>query len=172
MAVTALIRGRQAFLAGSVPDEASRAALVALLSEVIGPGPIVDNLWIHPTADVTPGDARFESAAKFTAGPSATLHFTSFPVFDQVLRLLDLRPDATLTIESHVAGAGDEEANVDLAQRRADAVLAWFTERAVDVARITVDVRGSEDTRVDDAAADAVIGRVEITVRNALGVPG
>ena len=88
----------------------------------------------------------------------------SDPALDQILSALEASPDLAVTVEGHTDSDATEAYNLDLSQRRADAVVAWLVERGVDAPRLTA-VGVGEARPISDngtAAGKAANRRVEI----------
>lgn len=81
-------------------------------------------------------------ALSFTSG-SAQLEESAGPVLDEIVSILTGEPDLRLTIEGHTDSDGDPEANEQLSQDRAEAVVQALVDRGIDAARLTADGRGS-----------------------------
>ena len=66
--------------------------------------------------------------------------------------------DVRLEVQGHTDDVGNDGANLDLSQRRAEAVVRWFTTHGVDAARLRAAGYG-ESRPVAENASDA--GRAE-----------
>ncbi|MCA9706786.1 MAG: OmpA family protein [Myxococcales bacterium] len=67
----------------------------------------------------------------------ATLTPASRPALDQAVEVLQQFPSVRIEISGHTDNTGRREINMQLSQRRADAVKAYLVEHGVDEARIT-----------------------------------
>ncbi len=82
----------------------------------------------------------------------------SEPTLQEALTVLLAYPDVRLEVQGHTDDVGDDARNLDLSQRRAEAVVRWFTSHGVESGRLTA--MGYGETRpVDDNGTDA--GRAE-----------
>jgi outer membrane protein OmpA-like peptidoglycan-associated protein len=75
-----------------------------------------------------------------------------------VRQLLHARTRLAGRIEIYTDGIGGLDANLQLSQRRADALLAWFTEEGIAAARLTTAARGASRPIASD---DAPEGRMQ-----------
>lgn len=76
---------------------------------------------------------------------SSTLPASAAPTLDALARMLTDRPSLTLQIAAHTDSRGDDQSNLRLTLRQAEAVKAGLVERGVDAARLTV--KGYGETR-------------------------
>lgn len=70
---------------------------------------------------------------------------SSNSALDTLVKLLNDYPEAQVAIEGHTDNSGDPTANVELSQKRADAVRAYLISKGVDPARLTA--TGYGDTK-------------------------
>jgi outer membrane protein OmpA-like peptidoglycan-associated protein/opacity protein-like surface antigen len=84
-------------------------------------------------------------------------------ILNQALGVLTDFQDVRLEVQGHTDSAGDDDYNLDLSQRRAQAVVNWFVERGIDAGRF--EPHGFGETRPiatnDTAAGKAENRRVE-----------
>jgi outer membrane protein OmpA-like peptidoglycan-associated protein len=89
-------------------------------------------------------------------------------VLDDLAELADGTGEVPIAVVGHTDGVGDDDYNLDLSQRRAEAVVEGFVGRGVDADRLSADGRGSsepvaEEGGDDDEQARARNRRVEVT---------
>ena len=72
----------------------------------------------------------------------ATLKDESTAVLEQVLALLEARPQLQLIVGGHTDAEGSEAHNLTLSGRRAEAVVAWLVEHGVDASRLRAEGHG------------------------------
>lgn len=84
----------------------------------------------------------------------ATIRKTSSPILTSALTVLMQFPDMRIEIQGHTDSNGDDASNLDLSQRRSDAVMAWFATNGIDPSRLRA-VGYGETVPVDDNATDA-----------------
>ena len=84
---------------------------------------------------------------------SSTISAASYPLLDQVVALLQSRPDiARLRIEGHTDNAGKPERNDALSRRRADSVLSYLVAHGVVETRLIAEGFGASKPLADDAS--------------------
>ncbi|MGM0650867.1 MAG: OmpA family protein [Bacteroidota bacterium] len=66
----------------------------------------------------------------------ATIRKESNDQLNELKEYLELKPDIRVEIAGHTDHVGTEEDNMDLSQRRAEAVKNWLVRRGIDVDRI------------------------------------
>ncbi len=83
-----------------------------------------------------------------------------------ILAQIQTRPDATILVEGHTDNVDSEQHNLDLSQRRAEAVAAWLVANGVDRSQITTVGYGFAHPRADNSTEEgrAANRRVVITV--------
>ena len=86
---------------------------------------------------------------------------------EQLLAALNAMPALAVTVEGHTDSDGAEAHNLDLSQRRAQAVVRWLSERGVDSGRLTPVGKGEAEPIApnDTIAGKALNRRVEIQPR-------
>ncbi len=77
-----------------------------------------------------------EGSATFETG-SATLSDDAIDLLDQAIELLIANPSTVLIVEGHTDDQGDDQANLELSQARADAVVEYLVGGGVDASRLT-----------------------------------
>ncbi|MBR9918966.1 OmpA family protein [bacterium] len=90
----------------------------------------------------------------------------SFENLDKVAEIASHYPDAILVIEGHTDNQGDDASNLDLSQRRADAVKKYLTLKGVDTDRIKATGYGETQPLADNSTEEgrALNRRVDITL--------
>jgi outer membrane protein OmpA-like peptidoglycan-associated protein len=67
-----------------------------------------------------------------------TIKPVSFPILDEVVRVLKVRPDIKrMRIEGHTDNKGSDSYNIDLSHRRAASVMVYLIEHGVETFRLT-----------------------------------
>lgn len=104
----------------------------------------------------------------------ATLKDESTAVLEQVRALLASRPQLRLVVAGHTDAEGADEHNMALSARRAEAVVAWLGEHAVEVARLRAEGHGESRPVANNATSEgrALNRRVEIRDASATDVAG
>ena len=86
------------------------------------------------------------------------------PALERILGALESLGDLRMAIEGHTDSDGSEAHNLDLSQRRAEAVVAWLVERGVDAGRLRAVGKGEAEPVADNetSAGKALNRRVEV----------
>lgn len=86
---------------------------------------------------------------------SATINPSSYPELDRAVTFLrETSPSATGVIEGHTDSQGADAYNLDLSQRRANAVLKYLVDKGVPASRLTAQGLGESQPVADNATAD------------------
>mgnify|MGYP000874363547 CR=1 FL=1 len=67
----------------------------------------------------------------------ASVRQESYPELEKLVKTLRENPELLVEISSHTDSRGSDEYNLDLSQRRADAVVNWLVQHGIDRARLT-----------------------------------
>jgi len=67
----------------------------------------------------------------------AVIKTSSYPILNNVVRVMQNNPTYKLSIEGHTDSQGNEASNLDLSQRRADAVKLYLVNNGIDTSRMT-----------------------------------
>jgi outer membrane protein OmpA-like peptidoglycan-associated protein len=98
----------------------------------------------------------------------ATIQSRSFPLLDQVARILREHPEiVSVSIEGHTDERGSDDYNLDLSQRRADAVRDYLNQEGVELERMRTRGFGESIPLNSDTTeeAHAINRRVEFITR-------
>ena len=126
------------------PDEAGAAADVDSSTRGCPAKPALARLGA--------GKLELRENVLFATG-SSTISAASYPLLDQVVALLQSRPDiARLRIEGHTDNAGKPERNDALSRRRADSVLSYLVAHGVVETRLIAEGFGASKPLADDAS--------------------
>lgn len=142
-------------LAAATAADASNAKLKAQLAE----------LQAQPTDRgmvLTLGDVLFDSGrAELKSGAMRTI--------DQLVTFLKDNPERTVNVEGYTDSVGSDNFNLDLSQRRADAVRTALISRDVEGARITARGYGESSPVASNDTAEGRQRnrRIEIVISNA-----
>lgn len=97
---------------------------------------------------------------------SANLRSSSFPVLDRAVEVLKGFPDLTVTIVGHTDDVGTHEYNLDLSQRRAEAVRTYLISKGIEEQRLKalgkgktepVDYNGTEEGRAKNRRVEFLL---------------
>ena len=93
-----------------------------------------------------------------------SLKAESGEVLEQVLALLEARPQLRLVVAGHTDAEGADAHNLDLSNRRAGSVVAWLVEHGIDGARLQAEGHGESRPVAgnDSAEGRALNRRVEL----------
>lgn len=132
----AVFRPPNLYLLGpATEDDAARSYARAL--EVLPAENIIDEFIIRPDApEATDGNVRIEQAVLFATG-SAQIAPPFIPILEIGVQLMTVNPDMSMVIEGHTDDVGSDELNLDLSQRRANAVVQYLVGRGVDPGRLS-----------------------------------
>jgi outer membrane protein OmpA-like peptidoglycan-associated protein len=100
----------------------------------------LENLQLRQTESgvvVTLGDVLFESG-------QTELREEAMASLVEVVDLLQSEPDKNIRIEGHTDSVGEAETNLEISQRRADAVLNALVSLGVDAQRVTTQGMGED----------------------------
>lgn len=99
------------------------------------------------------------------AKDSAEVTSTSVPDVDALATILRENPGVTIAIEGHTSAEGDEAANQQLSQQRADAVAEMLVDKGVDANRVTATGMGSAKPIADESTEEGKLKNRRISVR-------
>jgi OOP family OmpA-OmpF porin len=68
---------------------------------------------------------------------SATIHTAGRQLLNEILKIATLCPDVGAVVAGHADAIGDKEYNVELSERRAEAVVAYAVSKGIDPDRLT-----------------------------------
>jgi outer membrane protein OmpA-like peptidoglycan-associated protein len=152
-------------VSGSHPDYVSQSEQADLLA-----GQTVEVLIRLERAKNDTLAQRLESSGKvdlygiYFDTDKASLKKESEATLNQVLELLKGKPSLRLMIAGHTDSQAGDEYNLDLSQRRAQAVVAWLVGKGVEASRLQAQGLGESQPVADNASAAgrALNRRVEI----------
>ncbi len=111
---------------------------------------------------------------EFATG-KATILSKSFPIVDEVVRLMKVNPDIKhLAIEGHTDNRGSDDLNEKLSNDRANAVMKYLAEHGIDAGRLSAKGYGPKRPLADNNTADGrqKNRRVEFHITEQAGVTG
>lgn len=167
----ATFKGGKVYLEGAVPSQEIADLIVARVEALIGPGNVVVNYVIDPTANLPEaGPLYIEDLVLFDTS-SAAIAPDFLPLLDLSLSLLTQTPTVTVTVVGHTDSLGSDADNLALSRRRVDAVLGYWIDRGIDPSRLTADPRGESNPLADNTTVEGqqTNRRVEFIVEGFLG---
>jgi outer membrane protein OmpA-like peptidoglycan-associated protein len=84
---------------------------------------------------------------------SARLRPESTPTLGELASTLARNSELAVEIEGHTDSDGDDASNLDLSQRRAEAVVAYLTDQGISASRLTAVGKGESEPVADNASA-------------------
>jgi OOP family OmpA-OmpF porin len=107
-----------------------------------------------------------------TFGPNnVALSDAGSALLDEAIEILAANPASNLIVEGHTDSQGDAAANLELSQRRAEAVVAYLVEGGIEADRLTAIGYGEERPIADNVSevGRAQNRRIEFVVREGDG---
>jgi OOP family OmpA-OmpF porin len=90
----------------------------------------------YPGLEVTERDVRLSEPVIYE-GNTATIRSVSFPLLDTLAQALREHGQMRLEVQGHTDSQGNDAANLQLSQARAEAVLAYLAGRGIEASRLT-----------------------------------
>ncbi|MGD9705087.1 MAG: OmpA family protein [Acidimicrobiia bacterium] len=159
------------YLRGRVPDRATATAIREKAATVLGAENVVDEYVIDPDAPRPRSAPLYVADALLFAPDSDELTQAARGLVDLGIALLQLYPGVTWTIEGHTDSLGSDSYNLELSQRRLDAIVAYIAVHGVDTRRVTTIAKGESEPIADNAtrAGRAQNRRIEVVIEGLLG---
>ena len=132
----AVLKGGKVYLLGRVPSQEVADTIVGKATAVMGEGNVVNQYDVDP-ASTLPSSAPLYVADYVLFGyNSAELAPDFRPLLDLGTALLSQNPAVTITVNGHTDSRGSDQYNLDLSQRRIQAVLDYWAAAGVDTSRV------------------------------------
>ena len=168
---TAVFRGGKLYLGGKVPSQEIADVIVQKAMSVVGPDNVEADYEIDPSVVIDPGESTplyVEDVVLFRFN-SVEIDPPFIPLLDLGTLLLSQNPQASLTVVTRTDAVGSEAVNLEVAQRRADAVIDYWTSQGVNPDQLIADPRGEEGaSETDDEQAAALQRRAEFIITGLL----
>ncbi len=158
---TAVFRGGKLFLGGKVPSQEIADLIEQKAMAVVGPDNVVAEYEIDPNVVIDPGESTplyVEDVVLFRFN-SVEIDPPFYPLLDLGTLLLSQNPQASLTVVTRTDAVGSEAVNLEVAQRRADAVIDYWISQGVSPDQLEADPRGEEGASEDDDEQTAALQR-------------
>ena len=162
-------------LVGAVPslEAADRLTQLAIANSQFPDLPVDSRLTVNPSVPVGVGVRVLElNSVRFPEGSAEILPEHAVQ-FDRVAAIMNALPNISATVVGHADQRGDVATNLVLAQRRADAVVAYLISRGIEGSRLSARSVGEADllTVDDDEASLALNRRTEFIIYGLLVPP-
>ena len=131
-AATATIRNDgKLYLEGAFASQTQADAFLDRAGEVFGRDNIVESYSVDPAAPApTVGDIALDKPVLFETG-TAVIHPDYIPFLEACAGVLKLNPQIVMSVSAYTDATGSEELNLDLSQRRAQAILDFYREQEI-----------------------------------------
>jgi OOP family OmpA-OmpF porin len=158
-------------IAGLGQDQDVVAALDVLINGVVGDElNIVTEVEVDPEAVATQLTNLLEGNATFAAN-GTELSADGVDLLNLAVEILQANPATVLVVEGHTDSDGDAAANLDLSQRRAEAVVAYLVDGGIEQDRLTAVGYGESRPIANNATEEgrAQNRRIEFVIREGDG---
>jgi OOP family OmpA-OmpF porin len=139
-----VLKGGKVYLLGRVPSQEVADTIIAKATAVMGEGNVVDQYQVDPASSLPSSAPLYVADYVLFGYDSAELAPDFLPLLDLGVALMAQNPAVTISVVGHTDSRGSAAYNLDLSQRRVDAVLAYWTAAGVDPARVSGVARGEE----------------------------
>jgi outer membrane protein OmpA-like peptidoglycan-associated protein len=96
---------------------------------------------------------------------NATLTTRSHTSLDQVVRIMNENPGLNIRVEGHTDNAGDDDANMELSENRAEAVRDYLVSKGISTDRITTEGFGETQPIADNNTSSGRLKNKRIELR-------
>jgi outer membrane protein OmpA-like peptidoglycan-associated protein len=154
-AATASIRvdGRL-YVEGAFATRSEATAFVERAGSIFGSENIVEDYVIDPAAPAPPvGDVALDKPVLFTTG-TAEIDPDYIPFLEACAGVLELNPHIVMSISAYTDSLGDDQANLELSQRRAQAIVDFYQQREIADDQLTGVGLGEADPVADNSTAE------------------
>lgn len=153
------VRGGIVYLYGFSSSTESLAGALAVVSQVTGPDGFVNEMFVDPD---TPSDGQsliFVDDKVLFEFNSVELDPGVLPILGLGTQLMLFNPTARMEIIARSDAVGSEETNLEISQRRGQAVVDYWVSQGIDSSRMTIDARGEADASESDDDEAAALNR-------------
>lgn len=158
-------------LTGIGQDRDVVAALEVLVEGVVGDSLAIDvDVEVAASTIAAELTSLLEGVAAF--GPNGTvLSAAGIAQLDLAIEILEANPATVLVVEAHTDSQGDFASNLELSQRRAEAVVAYLVGGGIDAGRLSAVGYGEGRPIADNATVEgrAQNRRIEFVIREGDG---
>ncbi len=161
----AVVRGGKVYLYGFSTTQEDLDRSIAITEGVMGPDGYVVERFVDPDAPQGVGAPIYVDDKVLFAFNSTELEAASLPILDLGTALMLQNPTAKMLIIARTDAVGGEEANLEISQRRGQAVVDYWASAGVEPSRMTIEARGEADASESDSEEAAALNRsVEFVV--------
>ncbi len=154
------VDGRDVTLEGIVKSDEIRKKAEEIAEKVYGVNKVINNLKIVSSPSKVKKTETIKKLEKtltdfsaenieFETG-SSVIRRKSYTVLDKLTELLKKYPDVKIEIAGHTDSKGNPKFNLDLSQRRAEAVKKYLTEHGIAADRLSAKGYGSSKPIADN----------------------
>ncbi len=154
------VDGRDVTLEGFVESDKIRKKAGEIAGKVYGVNKVINNLKVVHSQPEVEKSGKIEKLQETLTGFSAeniefetgssVIRKTSYPVLNKLVQLLKKYPGVKIEIGGHTDSKGNAEFNLNLSQRRADAVKKYLVEQGIDAGRLVAKGYGSSKPVADN----------------------
>lgn len=121
---------------------------------------------------VTEKEIRITQQIQFEFNKAVIKPGISFKILDEVVGVLKDNPKITLEVQGHTDNVGSDSYNMNLSQKRADAVKAYLTQHGIESSRLVSKGYGFHQPLVpNDTATNRALNRRVQFIRTESGPP-
>ncbi|MEM9564338.1 MAG: OmpA family protein [Actinomycetota bacterium] len=161
----AVVRGGIVYLYGFARSQELLDEAIAVTAGVMGPEGYVVERIVDPDAPEVDGAPIYVDDKVLFAFNSTELDPASLPILDLGVALMLQNPTAEMVIIARSDAVGSADTNLEISERRGQAVVEYWASKGVETERMTVDARGEADASEDDDEQTAALNRsVEFVV--------
>jgi len=145
-------------LEGVTSDQETIDEIYNTTISLVGPDRVVNELTVDPSSptDTINTPVFIEDVILFDFN-SVDVNNAFLPILDLGVTFLSIRPDLAVNVIAFADSVGSEEVNLDVTQKRADAVRSYMVRNGADPDRVLTDAKGeSEAAAASDAEEDEV----------------
>jgi outer membrane protein OmpA-like peptidoglycan-associated protein len=138
--------GGKLYLTGTLPDIETADVIVQRAGAIVGPDNLIVDHTFDPSVVIEPDieiPIVVEDVVYFETG-SATIAPEFYPLIDLGVLLLQLNPQASITVLTYTDASGSAEANLELSRKRAQAIKDYLIFMGGNPDQLLLDPRGEE----------------------------
>lgn len=153
------VRGGIVYLYGFGSSAEELAGALAVVEQVTGPDGFVNEIFLDPDATDDGESLIFVDDKVLFGFNSVELDPEVLPTLGLGTQLMLFNPTAQMQIIARSDAVGSEETNLEVSQRRGQAVVDYWVSQGIDPSRMTIDARGEADASASDDDEAAALNR-------------